>query len=124
MRKEVSIKFIKAIINNDIEEITVTLEKYKKNEINLNLNEKDENGNYPVLCACKNNDEKLVTLLLDCARNKNVNLKLDEKNNKGKSPLIYAREHGNKNIIKQLMEYGDDTLISKGKFIYIKYLNI
>jgi len=51
-----------------------------KNNIISELNEKDENGNYPLFLACYNNHIEIVKLLFDYAIKNNIILELNGKN--------------------------------------------
>jgi len=54
-----------------------------KNNIILELNEKDKDGNYPLLLAIIHNNIEIVLLLMDYANKNNIILKINEKDKNG-----------------------------------------
>jgi len=68
-----------------------------------NVNAKDDNGDTPLILACKKNDQKMVRELIE--HKADVNKK--NKNN-GYTPLIIACNEGNEIIVRYLIEHGAD----------------
>jgi len=64
---------------NNIEMVQLLINYANKNNIFLELNEKNNNGNYPLLWACNNNNIEMVQLLIDYANKNNIILELNEK---------------------------------------------
>jgi len=81
---------------NTIFEIFKDLLAYaKENNIILQLNGKDNIGNYPLLLAIKKKNDavefkKIVRLLIEYADEQNISLEMNEKNDEGESPLFLA----------------------------------
>jgi len=50
------------------------------------VNEKDNNGDYPLLSACRNNNSEMIKLIIDYANENKIKLKINEKNNNGLYP--------------------------------------
>jgi len=84
----------------------------------IKLNEKTQNGDYPLLNACnyywyENNVKyiEIVKLLIQYANKNNIILKLNEKNNNGFYPLLKASYNSDIEIVKLLIEYADKNNI-------------
>jgi len=50
-----------------------------KNKIILELNEKDNDGDFPLLWACRENNIEIIQLLINYANENNIILELNEK---------------------------------------------
>ena len=80
--------------------------------INLNINEKDSNGDTPLHCACQRGYTEIVKLFLRAGAN------LNEKNNDGNTPLnllCSSVDVINKEIIELLVVNGSDANIKNNK---------
>jgi len=71
----------------------------------LKLNEKDEDGYYPLLIAIDNNNIKIVKILIEYANQHQIILDLNEKNNVGNYPILDATIYNNIEMIKLLIKY-------------------
>ncbi|ORY29591.1 hypothetical protein LY90DRAFT_627631 [Neocallimastix californiae] len=101
-----SIDLKERVKTEKIEDIKSFFINYTAEEI-LNINEINENGNYPLLLATKNKDNELVEFLLNYA-NKNIGeitLNINKKNKYGMDPLCYAIRWGNTKILKMIIDY-------------------
>ena len=63
------------------------------------VNEKDSDGNYAVICAATNNDYEIMKLLLDAAARINVT------NAAGVTPLYYARKYNGSDMSNLLFHH-------------------
>lgn len=90
---------VKSIINYDKEKT-------------LNLNVKDENGNFPLLWACNNNNPEIVQLLIKYANESKRELKINDKNEVGNFPLLIAINNINIEIVNELKKYADEKNIT------------
>ena len=74
-----------------------------KNNAKLNINKKDERGNYPILCCCRRNNIEVAKLLIHYADINNVKLTINEKNKNGGYPLLLNFEYNYGNELFQLL---------------------
>jgi len=86
----------------------------------LNINEKDEYGNYPLLWACIKNNTEMVQLLMNYANQKDITLTINDKENDyGQFPLFWACYKNNTEMVQLLMNYANNqkemTLILNDK---------
>eukprot|EP00833_Pecoramyces_ruminatium_P008659 jgi/Orpsp1_1/1182691/evm.model.c7180000082261.1 len=95
-----------AIKNEEVSDLKSLLNDASENNIKLNINIKDENGNYPILLSTINNNVKLINILIDYAYKNGIILEINDKNNSdGYYPFLYASNNDNIRIVKQLIEY-------------------
>jgi len=81
------------------------------NNIILELNEKDKNGNYPLLLVCVSNSAEMVELLIDYSNKNNIILELNQKNERGNYPLLWTCNHNNTEMLKLLIIYANKNNI-------------
>jgi len=87
-------------ISNEICEAFIT----QYNHGIIRINDKNEEGNYPLLCAIDRNKNEMVDLILKYALTHHVDLEINAKNNKGHYPLLGAM-YRNESIVKLLLSY-------------------
>jgi len=104
-------KLIKEIKNNNVENVKSILENANNSKIKINLNEKDENGWYPLLWACEKDNIEIVKLLIDYATNNNIVLELNEKHKNGYYPLFWAISN-NIDMVHLLNDYAKANKIT------------
>jgi len=75
------------------------------------LNEKNKDGNYPLLKAIFENNIEIVQLLIEYANQHQIILELNEKNKDGDYPLSEAIFKDNIKIVKLLIEYANQHQI-------------
>ena len=68
------------------------MEYINDNNIILQLNEKTNDVNYPLLTAVMKNNLKVVQFILEHAKKHNIILKINEKNKNGDYPLLFATD--------------------------------
>ena len=73
----------------------------------MKLNDKSENGDYPLLWACYNENIEMINLLIDYANKNNIILKLNGKQNKENYPFHWACWNNNIEIIFLLIDYAN-----------------
>ncbi|ORY13335.1 hypothetical protein LY90DRAFT_518189 [Neocallimastix californiae] len=76
-----------------------------ENIINININKKTEDGNYPLLIAIDKNDTKEVEKIMNYANENGIILNINEKNNKGMYPLLKAVMNNNIEITNLIINY-------------------
>ncbi|ORY13338.1 hypothetical protein LY90DRAFT_636752 [Neocallimastix californiae] len=84
---------------DDFDLINYSINNYTENIINININKKTEDGNYPLLLAIDKNDTKKVEKIMNYANENGIILNINEKNNKGMYPLLKAVINNNIEII-------------------------
>ncbi|KAL6632930.1 ankyrin, partial [Neocallimastix sp. 'constans'] len=100
-----------ATYKDNIEMIKLLIDYANKNNIVLKINERENNGDYPLFRATFNNNTEIVKLLIDYANKKNVVLKINEQNNNGNYPLLRATYKDNTEIVKLLIDYANKNNI-------------
>ncbi|ORX53697.1 hypothetical protein BCR32DRAFT_288103 [Anaeromyces robustus] len=65
--------------DEELNEIKLLMKYLNQYNISLNLNEKDQNGNYPLLLACQKENIEVVNLLFDYSNKNNIVLEMNEK---------------------------------------------
>jgi len=98
-------KLLYAIIYEDIKKVKSILKRSNKNKKILDLNEKNEDGYYPLSEAIFNNNVEIVKLLIEYANQHQIILNLNEKDNVGNYPLLEAIDNNNVEIVKLLINY-------------------
>ncbi|OUM58584.1 hypothetical protein PIROE2DRAFT_64312 [Piromyces sp. E2] len=93
----------------------------------LELNEKDQDGGYPLLFACKNDNIDIVRTLIECANDTDVTLILNDKYQDGSYPLLHACSNNNSHLLKinEQQNDGNSPMImacSKNNTEIIKFL--
>jgi len=104
-------------INEIFKECLEDLNKFKiflefvlgKNIVDLNI--KDEFGNYPLLQTCQHNDIEIVNLLIKCANKNDIILELNDKDEDENYPLLLACYENNIDIVHSLIDYANENNI-------------
>ncbi|ORX63539.1 ankyrin, partial [Anaeromyces robustus] len=97
--------------NNGVSLLTLALSKKKYDMIqcllnqHIDINEKDTNGNYPIIKAIRLNDLKSVQLLMEYGINNNINMDITDIN--GSPPLILAYRLNFMEIFYYLIKFLD-----------------
>jgi len=100
------------IENNNIEMVQLLIEYANKNDIILELNNKNNDGYYPILLACYENNNKMVQLLIDYANKNNIILEIDEMDDDYHCyPVLWACHNNNTEIVKSLIDYANNNNI-------------
>jgi len=81
-------KLLEAIRYENIEKVKSILNNSTKNKKILKLNEKDKDGDYPLLMTIFKNNIKILQLLIEYANQHQIILELNEKNRIGGDPLF------------------------------------
>jgi len=100
-----------ACLNNDVNKIQSLINYSNDNNIILNLNRKNEEGNYPLLIACINKNMDMIQLFIDYANKNNIILNINEKNKDGKFPLLIACINKNIDMIQLFIDYANKNNI-------------
>ncbi len=77
-----------AIFKNNIEMVISLINYANEKDIILEINNKNEKGNYPLLNAIVNNNIELIKLLIDYAKGKNIIFDINGKDENGNYPLL------------------------------------
>ena len=107
---------LSAIKKNNITIVKLLMEYAKENNIVLNINDKNNNEEFPFLSAIKfdnkNDDTKMVDSLMEYAKENNIVLNINDKNNNDEFPLLLAIDNKNDNIylVHSLMEYAKEII--------------
>ncbi|KAG4107364.1 ankyrin [Neocallimastix lanati (nom. inval.)] len=88
-----------SMINNHEEFVSSLLQD--QNQI-ININEKDDDGKYPLFVAIRQKNETFVKLLIDYANTNNFNMNINEE--EGYTPLTLSYELNCKNIFEYLVK--------------------
>jgi len=102
---------LEAINKNNVEMVKLLLDYASKNDIIIELNEKDEDGDYPLLVAVNKNKFELVKLLVDYANTNHVILKFDEREKRSSNLFKKAIMNNSIKTIKLLLEYANENNI-------------
>eukprot|EP00833_Pecoramyces_ruminatium_P012007 jgi/Orpsp1_1/1186039/evm.model.c7180000096583.2 len=94
-------------INENVYIVKLLIDYANENNIILELNEKNEFGDFPLLMAINKYNIEMVKLLIDYANEKNIILELNEKDIDGNYPLLNAINNNNIETIKLLMDYAN-----------------
>ncbi|ORX77848.1 hypothetical protein BCR32DRAFT_247606 [Anaeromyces robustus] len=100
--------------DEELNEIKLLMKYLNQYNISLNLNEKDQNGNYPLLLACQKENIEVVNLLFDYSNKNNIVLEMNEKNKKENFPLLACLSIGcdsSIKLIKLLINYANKNNI-------------
>jgi len=96
--------------NANINMMYLLIQYAKINNIIIELNERDEDGNFPLLCAIYKERKDIVKLLINYAEENNILLEMNAKNNNGDYPLLCASF--NIDITQLLIKYaGTNNII-------------
>jgi len=82
----------------------------KKNKIILKLNEKDNDGQYPLLIVSLHSNLKIFKLLINYVNDNNITLELNEKY-KNVYPLLLAVAYYNIKMVQLLINYANKNNI-------------
>jgi len=102
---------LECINHYEINIIKLFLEYIYDNNIMLDINEKNDNGDYILLFACFYNNMDMIKLLIDYAIKNKIILTLNEKNINGCYPLLKGIFNNNIEVIELLMQYSDENKI-------------
>eukprot|EP00833_Pecoramyces_ruminatium_P012474 jgi/Orpsp1_1/1186506/evm.model.d7180000051081.1 len=92
--------------------VKLLIEYANQHQIILELNEKNDYGNYPLLEAINNNNIEIVKLLIEYANQHQIILELNEINKNEEYPLLKAITCDNIKIVKLLIDYANQHQIS------------
>eukprot|EP00833_Pecoramyces_ruminatium_P014071 jgi/Orpsp1_1/1188103/evm.model.d7180000062461.1 len=104
-------ELLKYIKNDDFEEVENILETYKNDEIELDINKKDNDGNSLLFYATKNNNTDIVQLLIEYAEHHNKIIKVNDRNKKGMYSFLNVTYHNNIEMAKLLLDYSNENEI-------------
>ncbi|OUM67754.1 hypothetical protein PIROE2DRAFT_4705 [Piromyces sp. E2] len=96
--------------NANIKMIRILMHYAIANKIPLEINDKNEEGEYPLLCAICKEQIEMVQLLISYAEQSNIILKMNEKNNNGDYPLLCASF--NIDMVQLLINYATENGIT------------
>jgi len=96
---------IKSIETDNMKMLKELMDYSQKNNILLNINEKDDNGNTPLLLSVNKNNVEMTKLLVDYANTNNIILEVNEKNDIGHYPLVCSIVKNNVEITKLVIDY-------------------
>ena len=96
---------------NDIEMVKLLIEYANKNNIALELNDKNIQGHNPLIWAILRNNIEMVQLLIDYANKNDIVLEINEKNNDGVNPIFWAIDNNNLEIFRLLVEYSVEKIL-------------
>jgi len=101
-----------SICNNNINIFKLIIDYADKQNIILNINDKNERGNSLIFVAIVEsvNNSEYVKLIIDYANKQNIILNINDKNKKGYSNTFAATANNvnNSEVVKLLMNYADD----------------
>ena len=100
-------ELIHSISENNTEKIKLIFDKSNKNGNTLNVNEKSNDGTYPMLLTTKVNNLEIIKLLIDYSYKNKIILEINEKDNDGKYPILWGIENKNVEVIKVIMDYAN-----------------
>jgi len=104
-RKDINEIFLNCIAENQLPKFKLILEYANKNNITVNVNALDMNGNYSILWCTNTNNIEMTKLLIDYADSKRIILKINEINLYGNYPLLWCTMNNNLDMTKLLMNY-------------------
>jgi len=91
--------------NNNNDQVQYLIEYANKNNIILELNEKDIDGNYSLIWVIKENNNEIVQLLMDYANKNNIVLELNKKENKYEYyPLLLGIYNNNIKMVQKIID--------------------
>ncbi|ORY20328.1 ankyrin [Neocallimastix californiae] len=93
---------LNAIKNNNINMANLLIECSNINKIELNINRENENGDTPLIIACKKRDNTLVECLLKSRR-----IKINQKTKYGMNALMIACYYKENKIVESLINHDD-----------------
>jgi len=104
-----NIRFFLATYNNNVEIVKLLMEYANRNNIVLNINDKDkEYHHYPLYNAvAEGNNIEMVELLMNYANEKGIILAMGD-NIAGKNPLSWAIAQNNFEIVKLILDYTNE----------------
>ena len=91
-------------------QIKLFIEYVIENKININLNKKNEKGDYLINIVCMSYSE-LIELLINYANKNNNILKLNVKSFNGNYPLLVACAKNNIGMVQLFIDYGNKNNI-------------
>jgi len=101
-------ELINAIQNENSEKARTIMNSVIKTDATLNINGKDEKGNYPLLCCSRKNNIEIAKLLIQYANKNNIVLTINEKNYIGGYPVLLNFEYNyNTELLQLLMDYAN-----------------
>lgn len=100
---------LEAIENNDYKLFNSLLFKDDKKTSDININEKDSDGNYPFLLAVKNNNFDIAHAIIKYAKKNNIRLNVEEQNKNKQCPLLLAAKNNNMSLVYLIFDYAKLT---------------
>jgi len=97
-------KILVSIIQDDIDNLMFILGGLNNNSILL-INNKDNDGKYPILWAIINNNVEMVKLIMECAYKNNVILTINDRTRYGDYPLLTAVTNNNVEMTHLIIDY-------------------
>jgi len=92
--------------------VKLLIDYANKNNIILNINDKNKLGNYPLLWSIgKDNSVEITKLLIDYANKNNIILNINDKNKNNYYPLLQSIVFNNVEMVKLLMDYANKNNI-------------
>lgn len=85
------------------------MKKADRNNIVLELNDKNRDGNSLFFMATEYNNIEIVKLFINYANNNKIQLNINEENNENIYPLLNAISRNNAEMVRILMKYADDN---------------
>jgi len=92
---------MKAIREENLEVMTMLIDYANDHNILLDINDKDFDGNFPLLVVanCDDTELSLFHTLVSYANDHNILLNINDKNNEDCYPLLKAAFHDNDKVI-------------------------
>jgi len=103
--------FFRYMYNDNLRFNSLLMNYIDENDIIVDLNQKNENGDYPLLLLVRCNDISIVRYLIDFAKRKNIVLDLNQKNNYGQNALSLAIHNNNTELVQLLKNYANENNI-------------
>eukprot|EP00833_Pecoramyces_ruminatium_P004733 jgi/Orpsp1_1/1178765/evm.model.c7180000066650.1 len=111
MKKEIS-SFYLATESNDVAIVKVLIDYANSHNIHLNINERNEDEDYPLLNATFKNNIEIINLLMEYADNNDMILNITKQNKRKNYTLDWAVSKNNLEMVKLLLEYAKKTGIN------------
>lgn len=105
-------------LNEDLDLLHLLISNGKIN--NNIINNKNGDGNFPLLEACCRNDLEIANLLLKNNGGKYIN---SHNNNNNYTPLYYACNNENNKLVRLLLSYGANTILQPINLLKLKRYN-
>ena len=102
---------LKSIELNSTKLLKELIDYFPKNNIDFDINRKDNSNNYPLLRSAIKNNAEMMKEIMDYANKNSIILEINEKNNNGHSPILCSSFNNNIEIMKLLMDYATEHSI-------------